>query len=117
MSLGCSYHCDEYPFSSTEDTYGVYKEITGPAIFDTYGEDVMIVEPIDYVFKKDAFKTMHAYLRDFRGSIKSETLRSNSDENNRTKIIGDLNEFKKTLILSILRLNKIFAIILVFRVF
>ena len=86
MSLGCSYHCDEYPFSSTEETYGVYKEITGPAIFDTYGEDVMIVEPIDYVFKKDAFKTMHAYVRDFRGSIKSETLRSNSEENNRTKV-------------------------------
>ncbi|KAJ4890151.1 Uncharacterized protein Rs2_29899 [Raphanus sativus] len=32
-------------------------------------------------------------------------------------IIGDLNEFKKTLILGILRLNKIFVIILVFRVF
>uniref|UniRef100_A0A0D3BS36 Uncharacterized protein n=1 Tax=Brassica oleracea var. oleracea TaxID=109376 RepID=A0A0D3BS36_BRAOL len=35
----------------------------------------------------------------------------------RLKIIGDLNEFKKTLILGILRLNKIFVIILVFRVF
>ena len=53
--------------------YGVYKEILGPAIFDTYGEDIMIVEPIDYVFRKDAFKTMHAYVRNFRDSIKSGT--------------------------------------------
>ena len=65
-TLGCYYHCDEYPFSSMEDMYGVYKEIRGPAIFNTYGEDVMIVEPIDYVLRKDAFKTMHAYVRDFR---------------------------------------------------
>ena len=81
MSLGCYYYFDEYPFSSTEDLYGKYKNISGPPIYDTYGEDVMIVEPIDFVFREDA------------------------------------NEFKKTLILCILRLNKIFVIILVFWVF
>ncbi|WZZ47309.1 hypothetical protein YC2023_043568 [Brassica napus] len=50
----------------------VYKEIIGHAIYDRYGEDMMMVEPIDFVFSKDAFKTTKAYLRDFMSAIKTE---------------------------------------------
>ncbi|KAF2543355.1 hypothetical protein F2Q68_00031632 [Brassica cretica] len=80
MSLGCYYYFDEYPFSSTEDLYGKYKHISGPPIYDTYGEDVMIVEPMDFVFRE--FKTMHAYVKDFMGSINNGTLRSNGGARN-----------------------------------
>ena len=80
MSLGCYYYFDEYPFSSTEDLYGKYKNISGPPIYDTYGEDVMIVEPMDFVFRE--FKTMHAYVKDFMGSINNGTLRSNGGARN-----------------------------------
>ncbi|KAF8050087.1 hypothetical protein N665_2045s0001 [Sinapis alba] len=58
----------------------VYKEIIGPAIYDRYGEDIIMVEPVDFVFREDAFKTMHAYVRDFIGVIKSETSKSKPEE-------------------------------------
>ena len=35
----------------------IYKEIIGPAIYDRYGEDMMMAEPIDFVLSKHAFKT------------------------------------------------------------
>ncbi|KAL0654017.1 hypothetical protein Bca4012_096708 [Brassica carinata] len=82
MSLGCYYYFDEYSFSSTEDLYGKYKNISGPPIYDIYGEDVMIVEPMDFVFREGAFKTMHAYVKDFMGSINNGTLRSNGGAHN-----------------------------------
>ena len=50
----------------------VYKEIMGPAIYDRYVEDMMMLEPIDFVFSKDAFKTTKAYVRDFLSAIKTE---------------------------------------------
>ena len=51
----------------------IYKEITGPAIYDRYGEDMMMLEPIDFVFSKDAFMTTKAYVRDFMSAIKTES--------------------------------------------
>ena len=50
----------------------VYKEIIGPAIYDRYGEEMVMLEPIDFVFSKDAFKTTKAYVRDFMSAIKTE---------------------------------------------
>ena len=44
----------------------------GPAIYDRYGEDMMMVEPIDFVFSKEAFKTTKAYVSDFMSAIKTE---------------------------------------------
>lgn len=57
---------------SVESKVTVYKEIIGLAISDQFGEDMMIVEPIDFVFSKDAFKTTKAYVRDFLSAIKTE---------------------------------------------
>ena len=64
----------------------VYKEIVGPAIYDRYGEDMMMVESIDFVFGKDAFKTTKVNMRDFIGVIRSETSKSNREGNNWTTL-------------------------------
>ncbi|WZZ04492.1 hypothetical protein YC2023_090413 [Brassica napus] len=42
----------------------------------------MMVEPIDFVFSKDAFKSTQSYVRDFIGPIQREILGSNGEESN-----------------------------------
>ncbi|KAG5396463.1 hypothetical protein IGI04_018277 [Brassica rapa subsp. trilocularis] len=58
--------------------------MVGPAISDRYGEDMMMVEPIEFLFGKDTFKTTKVNVRDFIGVIKSETSRSNREEDDWT---------------------------------
>ena len=68
----------------------VYKEIVGLAIYDRYGEDMMIVEPIEFVFGKDVSKTTKVNVRDFIGVIRSETSKSNREGNNwTTRVLED----------------------------
>ena len=70
----------------------VYKEIMGPAIYDRYVEDMMMLEPIDFVFSKDAFKTTKAYVRDFLSAIKTE------ESNCTTRTLEDWESFGYSLI-------------------
>ncbi|WZZ44622.1 hypothetical protein YC2023_040881 [Brassica napus] len=71
------------PLPLLVDEVIAYKEIIGPAIYDRYGEDMMMVEPIDFMFWKDAFKTTKAS-RDFIDVIKLETSNSNREEDDWT---------------------------------
>ena len=54
----------------------VFREIIGSAIYDQYGEDMMVVEPIDFVLSKYAFKTSDAHARDLFSVVKSGTSKS-----------------------------------------
>ncbi|KAJ4917618.1 hypothetical protein Rs2_03168 [Raphanus sativus] len=57
----------------------IYKEIIGPAIYDRYDEDMMTGERIDFVFRKDAFKSTNKHVRNLLGVVKGQISRFEDD--------------------------------------